>query len=154
MRPELPAGVNTGGYAAWSVDKDEAESRRRSVYVFVKRVLTYPMFEAFDAPTTEDSCPRRFSTVQPSQALTLMNDRFVLDWSRDFAERVLNDAGLSPDQQIDRAYHLAFSRDPKPEERETVLRFLDTQSKLISEPAAFADFCHTLMISNEFLYIN
>jgi len=154
VRPELPAGVNTGGYAAWSVDKDEAESRRRSVYVFVKRVLTYPMFEAFDAPTTEDSCPRRFSTVQPSQALTLMNDRFVLDWSRDFAERVLNDAGLSPDQQIDRAYHLAFSRDPKPEERETVLRFLDTQSKLISEPAAFADFCHTLMISNEFLYIN
>ena len=176
VRPELPEGVNTAGYAGWAVDKDEAESRRRSVYVFEKRVLTYQMFEAFDAPTSEDSCPRRFSTVQPSQALTLMNDKFVLDWSRQFAGRVLNDGGLSPDQQIDRAYRLAFSRDPKTEERKAVSQFLDNQSTLIAgrlqrnekvilpdhipegmEPAkaaAFVDFCHALMSSNEFLYIN
>ena len=37
-----------------------AEANRRSVYVFVKRVLTYPMFEAFDAPNPQESCPRRF----------------------------------------------------------------------------------------------
>jgi hypothetical protein len=176
VRPELPEGVNTAGYAGWAVDKDEAQARRRSVYVFVKRVLTYPMFEAFDAATSEDSCPRRFSTVQPSQALTLMNDKYVLDWSREFAGRVLNDGGLSPDQQIDRAYRIAFSRDAKPEERLAVSTFLDKQAALIEarlqrnekaivpdrlppgmEPAkaaAFVDFCHALMSSNEFLYIN
>jgi hypothetical protein len=176
IRPALPEGVNTTGYANWAVTKDEAEASRRSVYVFVKRVLTYPMFEAFDAPTSEESCPRRFSTVVPSQALTLMNDKFVLDWSRQFAGRVLNDAGLSPDQQIDRAYRLAFSRSPKPEERQAVSRFLDEQSALIAarlqhnekvlvpsklpegmdpaKAAAFVDFCHSLMSSNEFLYIN
>jgi hypothetical protein len=176
IRPALPEGVNTSGYAGWAVTKDEAEASRRSVYVFVKRVLTYPMFEAFDAPTSEESCPRRFSTVVPSQALTLMNDTFVLEWSRQFAGRVLNDAGLSPDQQIDRAYRLAFSRSPKPEERQTVSRFLDQQSALVAsriqhnekvlvpsklpegmdpaKAAAFVDFCHSLMSSNEFLYIN
>ena len=176
VRPELPEGVNTGGYAGWAVERDEAEARRRSVYIFEKRVLTYPMFEAFDAPTSEDSCPRRFSTVAPSQALTLMNDRFVLDWSREFAGRVLNDGGLSPDQQIDRAYRMAFSRDPRGEERRAVSEFLDRQSTLIADrlrrnekailpdrlpagmdparAAAFVDFCHTLMSSNEFLYIN
>ncbi len=154
VRPELPEGVNTAGYAGWVVDKDEAQARRRSVYVFVKRVLTYPMFEAFDAPTSEDSCPRRFSTVQPSQALTLMNDKFVFDWSHEFAARVLNDGGLTPDQQIDRAYRIAFSRDPKPEERQAVSQFLDKQSTLTSKTAAFEDFCHTLLISNEFLYLN
>jgi hypothetical protein len=176
VRPELPEGVNTAGYAGWAVDKDEAESRRRSVYVFVKRVLTYPMLEAFDAPSSEDSCPRRFSTVQPSQALTLMNDKFVLDWSREFAGRVLNDGGLSAEQRIERAYRLAFSRAPKAEEAQAVSQFLDKQSTLIAqrlernekvmlpdrlpegmEPAkaaAFVDFCHALMSSNEFLYIN
>ncbi len=148
VRPELPSGVNTAGYAGWAVDKDEAQARRRSVYVFVKRVLTYPMFEAFDAPTSEDSCPRRFSTVQPSQALTLMNDKFVLEWSHELAKRVLNDGGLTQDQQIDRAYRIAFSRDPKPEERQAVSQYLLTKG------ATFEDFCHTLMMSNEFLYIN
>jgi hypothetical protein len=176
VRPELPEGVNTAGYAAWQVEKDEAEARRRSVYVFVKRVLTYPMFEAFDAPTSEESCPRRFSTVAPSQALTMMNDKFVLDWSREFAGRVLNDGGLAENQQIERAYRLALSRPPQPDEQKAVSAFLAKQSALIgdrltrnekvllpdhlpagTEPAkaaAFVDFCHALMSSNEFLYVN
>jgi hypothetical protein len=134
------------------------------------------MFEAFDAPSSEESCPRRFSTVVPSQALTLMNDAFVLDWSRALAGRVLNDGGLSGDQQIDRAWRLALTRAPKVEERQAVAEFLDRQSALIAgrlqrnekvllpdrlpegmEPAraaAFVDFCHSLLSSNEFLYIN
>ena len=176
VKPELPEGVNTAGYAAWAVDKDESEARRRSVYVFVKRVLTFPMFEAFDAPTSEESCPRRFSTAIPSQALTLMNDKFVLDWSREFAGRVLNDGGLAPEQQIERAYRLALSRAPLPDEQKSVSAFLAKQSGLIAErlsrnekvllpdhlppgfepakAAAFVDFCHALMSSNEFLYVN
>lgn len=176
VRPELPDGVNSVGYAAWAPEKDEAEARRRSVYVFVKRVLMYPMLEAFDAPTSEESCPRRFSTVVPSQALTMMNDKYVLDWSREFAGRVLNDGGLSPEQQVERAYRLAFARPPKPEERQTVSEFLKKQTSLIAgrlarneqvlmpdrlpagiEPAkaaAFVDLCHALMSSNEFMYVN
>ena len=176
MRPELPAGVNAAGYSAWPVEKDEAEANRRSLYVVVKRILTYPMFEAFDAPSSEESCSRRFATVVPSQALTLMNDKLVLDWSRALAGRVLNDAGLQPGQQIERAFRLTFSRAPKVEEVKTVQGFLDKQAALVAarlaknekvllpdnipsgmdpaRAAAFVDFCHTLMSSNEFLYIN
>jgi len=176
MRPELPAGVNAAGYSAWPVEKDEAEANRRSLYVVVKRILTYPMFEAFDAPSSEESCSRRFATVVPSQALTLMNDKLVLDWSRALAGRVLNDAGLEPAQQIERAFRLTFSRAPKMEEVKTVQGFLDQQAAVVTarlaknekvllpdnipsgmdpaRAAAFVDFCHTLMSSNEFLYIN
>jgi hypothetical protein len=176
IRPELPEGVDTSSYSTWSVNKDEAETRRRSVYVYVKRVLTYPMFEAFDAATSEESCPRRFSTVVSSQALTLMNDKYVLDWSRSFAGRVLTDTGLTREQQINRAYRIAFGRAPESNEITAVSDFLTRQTALVSgrmarnepvllpdqipagtEPsfaAAFVDFCHALMSSNEFLYIN
>ena len=126
--------------------------------------MVYPMFEAFDAPNPQESCARRFRTVIPSQALTLMNDKLVLEWSQALASRVLNDGGLSVDQQIERAYRIVLSRAPNARERQAVLEFLDRQSAVIGagppaamEPAraaAFVDFCHTLLNSNEFLYVN
>jgi hypothetical protein len=105
-----------------------------------------------------------------------MNDELVMEWSRVLAGRVLNDAGLSPEQQIERAYRLAVSRAPKPEESRLVLEFLNQQSPLLAarlaknekapmpdsvpagmtpeRAAAFVDFCHTLLNSNEFMYMN
>jgi hypothetical protein len=176
--PPLPPGVSQprSQYMNWKAEKDQAEANRRSVYVFVKRNLRYPMFEAFDFPDTHESCPRRYATVTPTQPLTLMNDELVMEWSRVLAGRVLNDAGLSPEQQIERAYRLAVSRAPKPEESRLVLEFLNQQSPLIAarlaknekapmpdsvpagmppeRAAAFVDFCHTLLNSNEFIYMN
>jgi hypothetical protein len=176
--PPLPPGVITprSPYMNWKPEKDLAEANRRSVYVFVKRNLRYPMFEAFDFPDTHESCPRRYATVTPTQPLALMNDELVMEWSRVLAGRVLNDAGLSSEQQIERTYRLALSRAPKPEESRLVLDFLNQQSALLGErlaknqkvpmpdsvpagtaperAAAFVDFCHTLLNSNEFVYMN
>ncbi len=175
VHPELPPGTLAAG-GKWPVDKDPNDANRRSVYIFSKRVMTYPMFEAFDAPNSEESCPRRFRTVIPSQALALMNDSMVLKWSQSLADRVLNDNGLKTDQQVDRAFRLVLSRAPKPEEKQAILDFLARQSALLegrlekhesvplpdkmpqgmdpARVAAFADFCHSLLNSNEFLYVN
>ena len=134
------------------------------------------MLEAFDAPNPQETCSRRFRSVIPSQALILMNDPLVLEWSRAFAGRVLNDGGLSLDQQVDRAYRLALSRPPNAEERQAVQEFLERQSALLNgrlaknekpplpdrvpagmdtaRAAAFVDFCHSLLNSNEFVYVN
>src|SRR4029079_10846926 len=104
--PPLPPGVSMPGskYLNWKTETDPGESHRRSVYVFVKRNLPYPMFESFDFPDTSDSCSRRYATVSPTQPLALMNDEMVLEWSRVLAARVLNDSGLAPGQQVDRAF--------------------------------------------------
>ncbi len=175
IHPELPAGTLSAG-AVWVAEKDAAEENRRSVYVFSKRVMTYPMFEAFDAPNSEESCPRRFRTVIPSQSLTLMNDKLVLRWSQIFAERILDDRGLTPEQRVQRAFRLALSRAPNTDEQKASLDFLNKQSALLAgrlaknekvplpekipagetpaQVAAFVDFCHALMNSNEFMYVN
>jgi hypothetical protein len=175
IHPELPAGTLAPG-TVWNVEKDPNEVNRRSVYIFSKRVMTYPMFEAFDAPNSEESCPRRFRTVIPSQSLALMNDKLVLSWSQTFAQRILDDRGLTPQQQIQRAFRVALSRSPNAQEEQESLRFLNKQSELLearlartepvalpakipegttpAEAAAFVDFCHALLNSNEFLYVN
>jgi hypothetical protein len=176
--PPLPPGVTTGrsNYLKWQTEKDQAEADRRSVYIFVKRNLRYPMFETFDFPDTHEPCPRRNATVTPTQPLALMNDELVMEWSRELASRVLNDGGLSPEQQIERAYRLVYSRAPKPDETKSILDFLNQQSGLLAarlekndkvpmpdaipqgmppaRAAAFVDLCHTLLNSNEFIYMN
>jgi hypothetical protein len=157
--PPIPQGVSNGSkYLSWQPEKDPAEADRRSVYVFVKRNLRYPMFEAYDFPDTSESCPRRYATVSPTQPLVGMNDELVREWSRDVANRVLNDAGLSPQQQVERAFRIVFTRAPRDEERQAVLDFLNKQAAEIggetARTAAFVDFCQALLNSNEFVYVN
>ena len=43
----------------WPEDRDPAEHARRSLYLFRKRNVRYPLFDAFDAPDTQNACPRR-----------------------------------------------------------------------------------------------
>src|SRR5579872_2831445 len=151
--PPLPAGVVTRG--GWKKNEDQAEADRRSVYVFVRRNTRYPMFEVFDMPDTHESCPRRNATVTAPQALELLNNELVLDWSRSLAARVSNDAGLTPEAQVDRAWRFVYSRPATAEERQEALEFLDRQSELRGDQrAALADLCHMLVNSNEFLYVN
>jgi hypothetical protein len=134
------------------------------------------MFEVFDMPDTHESCPRRNTTVTAPQALELLNNDLVLDWSKSLAGRVLNDGGLTPEAQVDRAYRLTFSRTPTEAERKSALEFLTRQSAILSErlttdektplpdnlppgvekapAAALVDLCHALLNSNEFVYLN
>lgn len=172
--PELPPGmVSRGG---WKVSEAEAERNRRSIYVFVRRNTRYPMFETFDMPDTHESCPRREITTSPLQALTLLNNRLVLDWAGSFAVRVLKSAGADLSEQVDTAYRLAYSRSPQGAETETAFSFFKRHRAIIArrvaagekiavpaslpenvdpvDAAALVDFCHILLNSNEFVYRN
>jgi len=151
--PPLPPGVETRG--GWKKDEDPSESDRRSVYVFVRRNTRYPMFEVFDMPDTHESCPRRNATVTAPQALELLNNELVTDWSQSLAGRVWNDAGLTPEAEVDRAWRFVYSRPATADERKEALEFLERQNKLRGDQqAALADLCHMLVNSNEFLYVN
>ncbi len=169
--PPLPAGVETRG--GWKSNESLEEARRRSIYIFVRRNTRYPMFEAFDMPDTHESCSRRNQTVTPSQALELMNSELVLDWSKGLAGRVLNDAGLSRDAMVDRAYRLVYSRAATEEEKRMAGEFFTRHQPILAarpgpltvpdrlpegikpiEAAVLVDLCHALFNSNEFLYIN
>ncbi len=131
---------------------DAAERDRRSVYVFVKRNLRYPLFALFDAPDRNETCSRRFATTTAPQALTLLNDAIVLGFAKDFAARVTKEAGTDPAKVIDRAFLLALGRAPTTEERAAMLGFLKEHKGTSAE--AVTDLCHALLNLNEFLYVD
>jgi hypothetical protein len=151
--PPLPPGMTTRG--GWKKDEDVADIHRRSIYTFVRRNTRYPMFETFDMPDTHESCARRNNTVSATQALELLNNELVVDWARSLSKRVSNDTGMTPQEQVERAYKLAYSRTPDASELRSGAEFLARQTKLAgSREAALADLCHMLLNSNEFLYLN
>ena len=49
----------------WPETPDPAEHLRRSLYLFRKRNVRYPMFDAFDAPDTQTACPSGASARTP-----------------------------------------------------------------------------------------
>jgi hypothetical protein len=61
---------------------------RRSLYLEVRRNFAIPLLEAFDRPTPNRPCGRRSVSNVPSQALSLMNDPFVLEQAAHLATAV------------------------------------------------------------------
>jgi hypothetical protein len=172
--PELPVGLE--GRGGWKVTRDAEERNRRSIYVFVRRNARYPMFETFDMPDTHESCARRNVTTSPLQALSMLNDKVTLEWARSFAGRVLKSAGPEQTKQIRAAYELALARTPTAHEEKVVADFFGEHSMIVAErlkdeeplesppelpenvdkvaAATLVDFCHMLLNSNEFVYVN
>jgi hypothetical protein len=117
----------------------EPEGRRRSVYLFQRRSLTYPLIEVFDGPTMNQSCPKRSETTVAPQALALFNGEFCREEARAFADRIARDA-----DPVGLAFRLAFTRPPSDAERARCAAFLQSGSP--------AGLCHVILNANEFVY--
>jgi len=181
--PPLPPGAvstlsATAAAGGWMTEQDPANAFRRSVYIFVRRNLRYPMLQEFDSANTFESCDFRKNTVTAPQSLDLLNNELIEQWAQSLAGRILNDSGLTSEAQIDRAFRLVFGRKPHPEEQKIASNFLAKQAPVMAErfagaektkpplptnvpagmdqahAAAFVDLAHMLFASNEFLYIN
>ena len=129
----------------WENQGDGPEVWRRSVYVFRRRSLSFPFFETFDLPDQNQTAAARNVSTVATQALTLMNNEFVLNQARLFADRLERAAPGDVDRQIDLAYRIALTRPPAPEEAEIARGLVSSQS--------LVDLTHVMLNLNEFLYL-
>ncbi len=171
VRPPLPKSYPK--VDSWKVTRSRAEQDRRSVYIFAKRNLPFPLLQAFDLPDMHESCARRTATIIAPQALALFNDEFVVDCGDALARRIVHEE-MSHNWKacIAAAYRTTFGRVPEEDEMTTAINFLRTQAgripveheQLADEGAAanpdetalrtaFSDLCHTLLNANEFLFV-
>jgi hypothetical protein len=107
-----------------SIDEDRPEFRRRTIYRFVPRGGISTVLETFDCPDPSVTSPRRSVTTTPLQALSLLNNEFVLAMSKHLAERVQGEAGNDELLQVRRAWRLCLERDPDPEEEQASLELI------------------------------
>jgi mono/diheme cytochrome c family protein len=153
----------------------------RGIYVEQRRTKLPTVMESFDLPAMSPNCMERSISMIAPQALHMMNDGMISRLAESFAERVRKEAGPDPEKQIEQAYWIALSRAPSEEERkislDTVRRLSDSRgtkaqsaaaSSLAAKPGAaaatlgtedptataLAEFCHTLMNSAAFVYID
>ena len=131
----------------WPVTPDPAEHRRRSLYLYRKRNVRYALFDAFDAPDTQTSCPKRDVSTHALQPLALLNSAFAADRAKALAGRVCREAEAEA-QRVDRAYKVTLGRSPTAAEAEAARAFL-----LGGGPTAWVDFALAMLNRSEFMYI-
>jgi hypothetical protein len=168
-RPRLPEGISPR--YAWEPDADAAGDSRRSIYLFVKRNMRFPMFDAFDLPDLHNSCGRRSSTTTAPQALLMLNSRLTVELARHWAQRLSVTWGHDTAGLVREAYLAAFGREASPSEIESARQFLSAPTPSVDQRPegaatpgdeliagawtdAVTDFCHALVNANEFLMID
>ncbi len=69
------------------IDRDEPSFNRRTIYRFTPRGGRSALLDVFDCPDPAAATPLRTVTTTPLQALSLLNNEFVLRMSEHFARR-------------------------------------------------------------------
>jgi hypothetical protein len=137
--------------------------------------VVLPLLEVFDCPDSTVSSPSRSASTIAPQALALLNNSFVLEQSRRFAKRVVEEAGSEPEGRIHRAFKIALGRRATDRELAWSIDFLGKQALAHEQNAqpsssptgsgfaatrtedaglkALADLCHAMFNLNEFLYL-
>lgn len=151
VRPPLPSElVSTLLKDQWNVTPEAAGHDRRSVYVFARRNLRYPIFEVFDRPDANASCAARNRSTTAPQSLLMLNSELALRLATQFADRLRTETA-APDEQVRLAFQIAFSRDPDPTELAAAHELLATSN---DAHQALVDLCLALFNTNEFVYVD
>ena len=128
VSPPLPVElIKTLKSGQWKTSQREADHYRRSIYIFARRNLRYPLFATFDRPAANCSCAIRHPSTTALQSLLLLNSRFSLDAASRLAQSVWDD-GDRLEEACTELYRRVLSRSPDHQELQTCLEFLDEQT--------------------------
>src|SRR5687767_2019100 len=143
--PYIPPDILVGQFRGkWENTPEGPAAWRRGVYVYRRRSLPYPMFDTFDHPDMNATAGARNVSTVPTQALTLLNNPFVLAQAKMLADRVRREAA-DPYTQIDRAYRIALSRPATETETKIGLDLIKKHS--------LESFTHVVLNLDEFMYM-
>lgn len=134
---------------------------RRSVFVSIRRNSLPYFLETFDAPKPFTTLGARDVTNVPGQALTMLNDAFVIELAGYWAKEQLRVPAKDEAERIRQMYRKAFAREPDAEELSGALAFVadlatthkvQPKDRLASEQV-WKDFAHALYNMKEFIYV-
>lgn len=135
----------------------EKPSTRRTLYAFIDRQNLPGLFRTFDFASPDTHTPQRPKTTVPQQALYLMNNGFVQNIAEDLVGRT--EGEVDARTRITQLYAIVFAREPSDDELAIGEAFANAvDSKATSDSASslneWARYAQTLLLTNEFLYLD
>ena len=133
----------------------------RSVYLKVTRMEGTRLLETFDYPAPMASRGSRDVSNVPTQALTLLNDPFVIAEAEHSAGLLLKESAASIDARVESLFLAALGRRPTAIERERFgglaaeLASLHQVAKadVLNSLVVWKDLAHTVFNMKEFIYV-
>lgn len=143
FRPFTVTVRNTHFYNLF--DSGKPEFNRRTIYRINIATGRDPFLDALDCPSPSLAAPQRRHTTTPLQALSLMNEPFVLRQAARMANRVRQIAGDDVERQIHQTWRLALGREPDPAELTAAIETGNRHGLKV--------ICWAVLNSSEFLYL-
>ncbi|MSU27407.1 MAG: DUF1553 domain-containing protein, partial [Pedosphaera sp.] len=129
---------------------------RRSIYMGIRRNNLSPFLEIFDAPKPFTTLGRRDATNVPAQSLALLNDPFVIEAAKSWAEQLLRQTPQADAAaRIQLLFETAFARPASADELAKSRAYLTAlgASADASDPRMWQDFIQSLFNLKEFIYV-
>ncbi len=126
-------------------DAADVSTHRRSIYRFVVRSQPDPWMTTLDCADSSQSTPKRSETLTSLQALSLLNNGFNLEMSRQFATR-LREAAPELVDQVDLAMGWIAQRTLNDAERKQLIEYASTHG--------LENLCRLMFNFSEFVYVD
>jgi hypothetical protein len=156
LSAEVLAGISFTDKKTHWPDSTKEEQNRRTVYAFVKRSIQVPILVNHDQADTDNSCPVRYTTTVPTQALGMLNGEFTNEQAGLLAKRLEKDAGGGVSKQVARGIRLTTGRVPTEAEVAKDVAFIEKlkEKHKLTAAKAMQQYALLLLNANEFVYVD
>jgi hypothetical protein len=150
---EVLAGQSVPGQG-WPTSPPDL-ANRRSIYVHMKRSLQVPVLIQHDQADADSSCPVRYTTTVPTQALGMLNGEFTNSSAAAMVKR-LEKESPNLEGRVQRAIRLTAGRVAADDEWKKDVAFVRelAEKAQLNEAAAFQQYCLMMLNTNEFVYLD
>ncbi len=134
----------------WQTSQVAADHYRRSIYIFARRNMRFPIFDAFDRPDAGASCACRSRSTTAIQSLQMLNSELAMQCAEALAERLQRDVGdattpVPSKAWIDQLFLTALGHPATTNQQAALEQFFEQQGT----PRGA---CLAILNSSEFLY--
>lgn len=124
---------------------EDPGSHRRSVYRFIVRSQQQPFMTTLDCADPSQRVDKRNESLSSLQALTLLNNGFMVTMEQYFAKSIEAEGGELP-AQVERAFLRAIGRPATDPERVELIKY--------AQKHGVNNFCRLLLNLNEFAFVD
>ena len=136
---------------------ESGQAVRRALYIKSFRNNPDDFLHAFDKANGLKSESQRNRTTTAVQSLLMVNGSFSRMRAEAFAQRLAEESNLDPYALVNLAVRLAWGRLPTKAERKLAIEYIGSDVQVGSKSDGrdrWVDFCHVLLNSSEFIYVD